>query len=155
MLVGSLARLAVYKNYDEKYKIDFENPFYNNLAQAIEILIYHQKAQKIIKELLDSEMDKKVIEPSKNVSLRGIGATEAPRGGLYHEIVLNNNPSASSGQVITEANIITPTVQNLTSIEKSAQNLLEQTKNHSKKELERLLVMLVRAYDPCITCSVH
>ena len=149
MLVGSLARLAVYGDYDKKYKIDFENPFYNNLAQAIEILTYHQKAQKIIEKLLNNEIDKKIAKPSKNPSLRGIGTTEAPRGGLYHEIHLNKD------NIITYANIITPTVQNLTSIEKSAKSLLEQTKNRSKKELERLLVMLVRAYDPCITCSVH
>jgi len=149
MFVGSLARLAIYGNYDKKYKIDFENPFYNNLAQAIEILIYHQKAQEIIEKLLDNKISKEIIKPSRNPSLKGIGATEAPRGGLYHEICLDKN------NIITYANIITPTVQNLTSIEKSSQVLLEQTKNCSKKELEQLLVMLVRAYDPCITCSVH
>ena len=149
MLVGSLARLAVYGDYDKKYKIDFENPFYNNFAQAIETLTYHQKAQKIIEELLNMEMDKKIIKSSKNPSLKGIGTTEAPRGGLYHEIHLDKD------NIITYANIITPTVQNLTSIEKSANALLEQTKNRSQEELERLLIMLVRAYDPCITCSVH
>ena len=149
MFVGSLARLAVYDNYDKKYKVDFENPFYNNLAQAIETLSYHQKAQEIIKQLVDMEIDKKIIQPSKNPSLKGIGTTEAPRGGLYHEVHLDKD------HIITYANIITPTVQNLTSIEKSAGALLEQTKNRSKKELERLMIMLVRAYDPCITCSVH
>ncbi|NQV00716.1 MAG: nickel-dependent hydrogenase large subunit [Parcubacteria group bacterium] len=149
MLVGSLARLAVYGDYDKKYEIDFGNPFHNNLAQAIEILTYHQKAQKIIEQLLDTGMDKKVIKSSKNSSFKGIGATEAPRGGLYHEVHLDKD------NIITHANIITPTVQNLTSIEKSANALLKQTKNRSKKEIERLLVMLVRAYDPCITCSVH
>ena len=149
MMVGSLARLAVYQNYDQKYQIDFENPFYNNLAQAIEIGIYHQKAIDIIKKLLMVDLKAKIAKPGRNVSLRGIGVIEAPRGGLYHEVILDKN------NIIKEANIITPTVQNLTSIEKSAQALLEQTKNHSQKELERLVIMLVRAYDPCITCSVH
>ena len=149
MLVGSLARLAVYQNYSQKYKIDFENPFYNNLAQGIEIKIYHDKARAIIEELLNLGIDQKVLKPGKNASFHGIGTIEAPRGGLYHEVILGKD------NLITEANIITPTVQNLTSIEKSAQALLNQTKNRSKKELERLLVMLVRAYDPCITCSVH
>jgi coenzyme F420-reducing hydrogenase alpha subunit len=74
---------------------------------------------------------------------------EAPRGGLYHEIHLN------SEGIITYANIITPTVQNLTSIEKSANALLGQTKHLTNKEREKLLNMLIRAYDPCITCSVH
>lgn len=149
MLVGALARLAIYGNYDKKHQIDFANPFHNNLAQAIEVGIYHQKAQKIIKELLEMEMDSEVKKPSSNPSLKGIGITEAPRGGLYHEVCLDEKG------IITEANIITPTVQNLTSIEKSAQTLLAQTKNRPRKEMERLLIMLVRAYDPCITCSVH
>jgi|TARA_Y100000031_G_scaffold157091_1_gene215872 coenzyme F420-reducing hydrogenase alpha subunit len=149
MLVGPLARLAVYGDYDKKYKLDFANPFHNNLAQAIEILGCHQKAQKIIEQLLESELDVKVVKPGSNPSLEGIGAIEAPRGGLYHEVHLDEKG------IIKQANIITPTVQNLTSIEKSAQALLNQTKNRSQKELERLLTMLVRAYDPCITCSVH
>ncbi len=149
MLVGSLARLAVYGNYDKKYQLDFANPFHNNFAQAIETLYYHQKAQELIKKLLEIKLDPKVIKPSSKPSLQGIGTTEAPRGGLYHEVHLDKD------KIITYANIITPTVQNLTSIEKSAQALLDQTKNRSRKEMERLLVMLVRAYDPCITCSVH
>lgn len=149
MLVGALARLAVYQNYDKKYQVNFENPFYNNLAQAIEIGIYHEQAREIIEKLLMIDLRVKVIKPVKNPSLKGIGISEAPRGGLYHEVCLDKKG------IIKEANIITPTVQNLTSIEKSAQALLEQTKNRSQKELERLIIMLVRAYDPCITCSVH
>ncbi len=149
MLVGALARLAVYQNYDTKYQLDFANPFHNNFAQAIEIDIYYQRAQEIIKQLLEMAMDAEIVKPRAKPPLTGIGITEAPRGGLYHEIHLDEKG------IITEANIVTPTVQNLTSIEKSAQILLGQTKNRSRQEMERLLVMLVRAYDPCITCSVH
>ena len=148
-LVGALARLAVYGNYHKKYQIDFANPFHNNFAQAIEIGYYHQKAQELIEELLKSKLDSTIKRPSAKPPFKGIGTTEAPRGGLYHEVHFGKD------KIITYANIITPTVQNLTSIEKSAQALLGQTKNRSRKELERLLVMLVRAYDPCITCSVH
>jgi len=155
ILVGALARLAIYGNYDKKHQIDFANPFHNNFAQAIEILIYHQKAQEIIKKLLEMGMDSKVVKSAAKPSLKGIGITEAPRGGLYHEVHLDSSTSSGSNRIIIEANIITPTVQNLTSIEKSAQALLAQIKNRSRKEIERLLIMLVRAYDPCITCSVH
>jgi coenzyme F420-reducing hydrogenase alpha subunit len=158
MLVGALARLAVYGDYQEKHKLDFTNPFYNNLAQAIEIEIYHQNAQAIIRKLLAGDLEKEIKKPrkkGKKAKLVGIGTTEAPRGGLYHEVHLDSSAKSGKDSIITYANIITPTVQNLTSIEKSAQALLDQTKNRSRKEMERLLVMLVRAYDPCITCSVH
>ncbi len=154
MLVGSLARLAVGGHYDKKYKLDFTNPYYNNFAQAVEIFYYHQKAKEIVGKLINMEADNKIVKPDKEAPLKGIGAVEAPRGGLYHEVCLGEKGEGKD-KIISYANIITPTVQNLTSIEKSAQSLLDQSKNRSKKDLERLLVMLVRAYDPCITCSVH
>ena len=153
MMVGSLARLAI-DGKKEKYDLDFENPFHNNIAQAIEVSKFHKQAIEIIEKLLKMEMDPVItkVKPSldaQGLTFVGIGAIEAPRGGLYHEIHLNEKG------IITYANIITPTVQNLTSIEKSAQALLEQTKNLEIKQRERFLNMLVRAYDPCITCSVH
>lgn len=153
MMVGSLARLVI-DGKKEKYDLDFENPFHNNIAQAIEIAKFHKQAMDIIEKLLNMEMDaivstSDVGEKTSDVLRRGVGAVEAPRGGLYHEIHLDENG------IITYANIITPTVQNLTSIEKSAQALMEQTKGMEKEKRERLLNMLVRAYDPCITCAVH
>lgn len=155
MLVGALARLAIYQNYDKKYQIDFSNPFYNNFSQAIEILFYHQKAQEIINKLLEMKIDEKISKSKNNAPFKGIGAIEAPRGGLYYEVHLGSSRNLGRETIIKEANIITPTVQNLTSIEKTGQALLDQIKNRSRKQIERLLTMLVRAYDPCITCSVH
>ncbi len=155
MIVGALARLAVYQNYDKKYGLDLANPFHNNLAQAIEILYYYKEAEKTVKSILKGSLEEPIKKPGSKAPFKGIGVIEAPRGGLYHEVILDKTEPASAESLIKEANIITPTVQNLTSIEKSAQALLDQTKNRSRKELERLLVMLVRAYDPCITCSVH
>ncbi|MEW5907927.1 MAG: nickel-dependent hydrogenase large subunit [Patescibacteria group bacterium] len=153
MMVGSLARLAL-NGKREKYDIDFENPFHNNIAQAIEVEKFHKEAIGIIDKLLHMDMVLEPFVPTLRVGDSptrrvGLGAIEAPRGGLYHEIHLDEN------SVITYANIITPTVQNLTSIEKSAQALIDQTKDKEQKERERLLNMLIRAYDPCITCSVH
>jgi len=148
VMVGALARLYFEKN---NYPLDFQNPFHNNLAQAIEIKFYHQKAIEIIEKLLTFNLKKYLEKPEIKWSAeaRGIGAVEAPRGGLYHEIYINEKG------LITFINIITPTVQNLTSIEKTAQVLIEQHALKSQKEKEKLLNMLVRAYDPCITCAVH
>jgi coenzyme F420-reducing hydrogenase alpha subunit len=155
VMVGALARLATHQNYlapvCKKYlkEIDFKNPFYNNLAQAVEILNFYQKARDIVGVLLKEELDSRIISPSNHPSLKGIGAVEAPRGGLYHEIHLDDK-----GKIIF-ANIITPTVQNLTSIEKSAQAILDQSPKISLEEARKLIEMLIRAYDPCITCAVH
>ena len=155
VLVGALARLAVQPDglaaKAKKYldQLNFKNPYHNNMAQGIELLHFQQEAEEILEELIDTKLSDKVIKPSKRSSRKGIGSVEAPRGGLYHEVHIDKNG------YITYANIITPTVQNLTSIEKSAKAVLQQTKNLSRKERERLLNMVVRAYDPCITCAVH
>jgi len=77
------------------------------------------------------------------------GAIEAPRGTLYHSYEIDDKG------IIQSCDIITPTVQNLENIEKDAEYILENTKKLSEDERYRLLEMLVRAYDPCITCSVH
>ena len=154
-MVGALARLATHQDYldpiCQKYlrEINFKNPFHNNLAQVIEILHFYKKSQEIIGTLLREKLDPAIIAPAANPSLRGIGAVEAPRGGLYHEIHLNDK-----GKIIF-ANIITPTVQNLTSMEKSAQAILDQSPKISLDEARKLIEMLIRAYDPCITCAVH
>ncbi len=155
MLVGSLARLYFLdpkkvEDIKKEYALlDFENPFHNNLAQAIEILLYHKEAEQILDQLVRFDLTswkKKEVEVKAG---EGIGAIEAPRGGLYNEIHFDDKG------IIKYANIITPTVQNLTSIEKSAEALLQKYGSMDQKEKEHLLEMLVRAYDPCITCSVH
>jgi sulfhydrogenase subunit alpha len=155
VMVGALARVSL--NGDKltpgakKFTkgLDFNNPFHNNAAQAIEILHFHQEAMGLIAMLLAGDMDATIARPAKNPPLKGIGAIEAPRGGLYLEVHL------SGERKVTYANIVTPTVQNLTSLEKSAQALLDQNTACSRKESKRLINMLIRAYDPCLTCSVH
>ncbi|GAG18794.1 unnamed protein product, partial [marine sediment metagenome] len=49
----------------------------------------------------------------------------------------------------------TPTVQNLTNLEADAKILMKNQKHPYVGELKKKLEMLIRAYDPCITCSVH
>jgi coenzyme F420-reducing hydrogenase alpha subunit len=161
-MVGSLARLFFMgqkKTSPELQrlikKLDFQNPFHNNLAQAIEIVGELSSALVVIDELLDigaGPAVTKIMGDGKNKGrkiLKGIGAIEAPRGGLYNEVHLGPDGR------IKYANIITPTVQNLSSMEYTATKLLEQYAGESKKRRKKLLEMLVRAYDPCITCSAH
>jgi coenzyme F420-reducing hydrogenase alpha subunit len=161
MMVGALARIALQgKNLTgmvrkvfKKSRVDFQNPYHNNLAQAIETFYFAQETNEILDKLLKDGLDQKNTNPPKNYKPRktskGIGAVEAPRGGLYYEVEVDNKG------LVTECNIVTPTVQNLTSIEESAQAVLDQTSEKSRERREELLEMLVRAYDPCITCSVH
>lgn len=160
-MVGALARMAVQSSFIKdkkvkgllkKYPLDFKNPFYNNLAQALEILLLANDAISIFDKLIEREKafkSERVILTKGSGQRNGVGAIEAPRGGLYHEIMVDEK------DIIMGANIITPTVQNLSSLEVTAQALLDQIISLSKNKRKHLLEMLVRAYDPCITCAVH
>ncbi|MFQ5427656.1 MAG: Ni/Fe hydrogenase subunit alpha [Thermodesulfobacteriota bacterium] len=154
VMVGALARLYFRASEEGATdpllkKIDFNNPFYNNPAQAIEVYLELEDGVRIIDELLSDGMDSSVAAPATNPPLKGIGAVEAPRGGLYNEVHIKKD-----GQ-IKYANIVTPTVQNLTTMEYTAEALLKARRGEPRKDLCRLLEMLVRAFDPCITCSTH
>ncbi|MEM0320410.1 MAG: nickel-dependent hydrogenase large subunit, partial [Candidatus Nezhaarchaeales archaeon] len=85
------------------------------------------------------------IKPKEGM---GVGAVEAPRGILYHCYELD-----AKGRVV-KADIITPTAQNVANIERyiriSAERLISRG-----EELELPLELVVRAYDPCISCSAH
>ena len=157
-MVGSLARLNLASEMlhpiakkalkDSKIKFPSYNSFHNNFAQAVEILHFMEDAIRNIDAALDGDL-KDFLTPFKVKAGVGSGAVEAPRGTLYYTLGVDDRGK------ITECNIITPTVQNLSNIEGDTNELLHITDGHKKEHREHLLEMLVRAYDPCITCSVH
>jgi coenzyme F420-reducing hydrogenase alpha subunit len=80
-----------------------------------------------------------------------VGFTEAPRGALFHQLELDER-----GRVV-KASILTPTSQNIANIEADMQKLVCQLLDAGAGEAELQLEVekLVRAYDPCLSCSVH
>ncbi len=155
IMVGALPRLNIKfdKLHPEAKKaaemIGFNpietNPFLNNTAQAIETV--HGIWECI--ELLDSlETENYLI----NVTVRegsGAAATEAPRGLLYHYYEVNKRG------IIEKANIVTPTSHNSLSLEETLKKLVNENIDKPEEDLSLLCEMLVRAYDPCFSCSVH
>ena len=80
----------------------------------------------------------------------GVGAVEVPRGLLFHNYELDGQG------VIQNANCIIPTGQNLGNIDADMRKLVAETlEEKTEEEITLLLEMLVRAYDPCISCSAH
>jgi len=83
-----------------------------------------------------------------NVVIEG-GAVEAPRGILFHDYTYDDNG------LLTEANCIIPTNQNHNNIQKDMEALVPKILHQPKDKIRPTLEMLVRAYDPCISCSAH
>ena len=157
--VGALARIAINgeklsgeaSKAKEKLGLDkaSENLLYNNAAQAVETVYSIERSIEIIDELLEAGIEQEEPVQVKPRSGTGTGAVEAPRGTLYHSYSFDD-----TGR-LTQADVITPTAQNQANIEKdlrvSAENLMDEPRESLTSKLE----MLVRAYDPCISCAVH
>jgi sulfhydrogenase subunit alpha len=125
------------------------NPFMNTIAQLVELSHSIEDSLLIIDSLLDQGIKpEKPIKPVVKAG-RGVGLVEVPRGLLVHEYTLN------SKGYCTKANCIIPTNQNHANIQLDMEKLVPQILNKSEKEIELTLEMLVRAYDPCISCSTH
>ena len=125
------------------------NPFMNNVAQIVEFVHNIEDSIKLIDQLLeDGIYDERPIEAEPKAG-RGVGIAEVPRGILVHDYTLDGNGKCE------KANCIIPTNQNHANIQKDMEALLPKIINKPKKEIELTLEMLVRAYDPCISCSTH
>jgi coenzyme F420-reducing hydrogenase alpha subunit len=57
--------------------------------------------------------------------------------------------------VIERANIVTPTAHNFLGLEDNLKKLITGNIDLPREELSLRCEMLVRAYDPCFSCSVH
>ena len=161
-MVGALARLNI--NFDRlsplakkiaemfNLKPVCHNPFMNNVAQLVEVVHNVEDSIRLIDEIeaagLQSQPD--YYNPEIKVKAgRSVGAVEAPRGILFHDYTYNEKG------VCTKANCVIPTNQNHGNIELDMKALLPKVLNKTEKEIELSLEMLVRAYDPCISCSTH
>lgn len=157
-MVGALARFN--NNYqwlsdDAKQvaaELGFKAPCFNTymitVAQFVELFHLADDGIKAAEDLLN--MDVKLEDRSFPLHAgTGVGAVEVPRGILYHEYTYNDKG------YMEKANCIIPTGQNLNNIEDDFAALLPNVLDKSKEEITLLLEMMVRAYDPCISCSTH
>lgn len=158
-MVGALARLsldseslnpkalyALEKIWDKK--LPTYNSFHNNVAQTIEIVNLIEEAIKNIENYL-SDRNNVFRVPFAVKEGSGVGAVEAPRGTLYHAVKTDEK-----GNIVLY-DIVTPTVQNLVNLEEDADWLMKEHAKLSEEKLYKEIEMLIRAYDPCITCAVH
>lgn len=125
------------------------NPYLNTIAQVVECGHCALDAVAIIDRLLGDGL--KDEQPNQEPTRwgTGIGATEVPRGILYHEYTYDRQGR------IAAANCIIPTGQNLANIDDDMKKLVPEVIAEPKEAITHKLEMLVRAYDPCISCSVH
>lgn len=154
--VGPLARYAI--NFDKltplAQKTAHEaglgpvcnNPFKSIIVRAVETLYAIEEALRIIDAYEEPAESYVPYTPKASV---GSGATEAPRGLLYHRYRLDDEGR------IADAQITPPTAQNQLTIESDLRVVLEQHLDLPDPELSWVLEQSIRNYDPCISCATH
>ncbi len=158
-MVGALARFNnsykslkhLAKQVAEKLGLQAPNynPYMNTVAQVVEVAHCIEDSIELIDILLDSGIKNETPNQKPTIYGRGIAATEVPRGILFHDYTYNRKG------LIESANCIIPTGQNLANIDDDMKKLVPEVIGESKESITKKLEMLVRAYDPCISCSVH
>ncbi len=156
-MVGALPRLNMNHKFlsgrarsllkESGFVPPISNPFVNNFAQALEIVHFTDESLRIL-EGYGNGMRKEEFEVKPKES-EGIAACEAPRGTLYHHYKIGK------GGEIKYANIITPTSQNVCNMERDIGLFLPSIIKYPEKKVKLFLEMLIRAYDPCFSCSTH
>jgi len=155
-MVGPLARFSL--NFEQLnpvaratardvgLKPPLKDPFQSILVRVLEIVHALEEAAGEVREYVEPVRPSVPYKPAAGVCY---GASEAPRGILYHSYVVN-----ARGQ-IERANIIPPTSQNQARMEDDVRLLAPQILKSDANTARRLSEMAVRNYDPCISCATH
>ncbi len=159
--VGPLARLNVADNcrtpkanqelieFKELQRGSVLSSFYYHYARLIEILYCVERLEQLL--TMPNILDEHVRSFASPNDFEGVGAAEAPRGTLFHHYKIDENG------LITWANLIIASGNNNLAMNKS---ILQVAKvfvdgNNLKEGMLNRVEAVIRAYDPCLSCSTH
>jgi len=155
-LVGALARFALcYDQLSPRAKAAAErtglgpecrNPYRSITIRAVEALYAIDEALRLIEAYEEPDAPATPITPRAGT---GMGATEAPRGLLFHQYTL------AEGGSIETAQIVPPTSQNQPAIEQDLARFIGDVLDRPDEEICHLCEQTIRNYDPCISCATH
>ncbi len=152
--VGPMARFNL--NRDQLHPVALEaarqvestvvNPFRSIIVRAVEVVHACATSLDIISRY---EPPTAPARTGTVAAGEGHGASEAPRGLLYHRYRIDEEG------LITEAQIVPPTSQNQLRIEEDLRRLIPTIVELTDSEMQHRLEQAIRNYDPCISCATH
>jgi sulfhydrogenase subunit alpha len=122
------------------------NPFQSIVVRSVELVQACDEALAIIDAYEQPDAPALEVTPRRGV---GHGATEAPRGMLYHRYEIDEDGS------ILDARIVPPTSQNQLVIEQDLRAVVERSLDLSDEQLSLRCEQAIRNHDPCISCATH
>jgi sulfhydrogenase subunit alpha len=122
------------------------NPFRSIVVRSVEMLFACEEALRLIETYRRPGEAFLPVDPSGRT---GFGASEAPRGVLYHRYEVDGDG------LIADARIVPPTSQNQLSIESDLRVFAGARLELPDDDLKWQLEQAIRNYDPCISCATH
>jgi sulfhydrogenase subunit alpha len=122
------------------------NPFQSIVVRSVELVFACHEALRLIAEY--EPPDPPAIDLPTRAGV-GTGATEAPRGLLFHRYRLGEDG------LIQTARIVPPTSQNQISIESDLRRVAQGALDLPDDQLAWRCEQAVRNHDPCISCAAH
>lgn len=122
------------------------NPFRSIVVRAVELVFACEEALRLIAEYEPPPEPRVEAAPRAGT---GHGATEAPRGTLYHRYELD------ARGLVVNARIVPPTAQNQKRIEDDLWHYAGQLTSLPVDAITARCEQAVRNYDPCISCATH
>jgi coenzyme F420-reducing hydrogenase alpha subunit len=127
-------------------ELPWRNPFMSILARGLEVVHAFEVALELIETYEPPEPP--FVAPAPREAI-GFGATEAPRGLLWHRYAFD------AQGLVRHARIVPPTSQNQPTIEADLRELAQRNLDLPDDALRGLCEQSIRNYDPCISCSTH
>jgi coenzyme F420-reducing hydrogenase alpha subunit len=121
------------------------NPFRGIVARGLEVVHAYETGLSILRDYREPQVPRVKLPERAG---EGCGATEAPRGVLYHRYRIDNG-------LVSLAKIVPPTSQNQGQIEQDLATWLPGVLRESDEKIARSCERVIRNYDPCISCSTH
>jgi coenzyme F420-reducing hydrogenase alpha subunit len=122
------------------------NPFGSIVIRSVELVHACDEALRLIGSYEPPDRPFVDVEPHAAV---GFGATEAPRGLLWHRYELDEEGT------ILDARIVPPTSQNQRAIEHDLRFVVERYSALPDEQLGLRCEQAIRNHDPCISCATH
>ncbi len=125
---------------------EVKNPYRSIVVRAIEMVHAFAEAVDIARAYVRPDPPHTPSTPRASI---GCGASEAPRGLLWHRYEID------AEGLVTDARIVPPTSQNQARIEDDLASLGPRLIAMDHAAATHLCEQLIRAYDPCISCATH
>jgi F420-non-reducing hydrogenase large subunit len=152
-VADGMATPLAQKEYEQMFDTFGEKPVHNTLAMHWARLICALQAAEHNQMIANDPLltSKDIRNQNFNLTKRGVGCVEAPRGTLFHHYETDDQG------LLTKVNLIVATQNNAApiclSVKKAAQGLIKG--QNVDEGLLNKVEMAFRAYDPCLSCATH